>query len=219
MSFHLLDTNICIFSLNQQMGFERIVERLDGLERRQVGISAITVAELEFGAAASRRQGNNSKRLERFLVDFKVPFERDSARSYGPLRAMLQAQGNPIGPMDLLVAAHAIALKATLVTRNTREFQRVPGLRLEDWSAPIRIRRISQEAPHSNELDRHRQRKRVLRPALPFEIRQATMNSRNPIPAFCRFDPPFLLMLGQPASSRSQKVASKRGSAEGGSRQ
>ena len=94
------------------------------------------MAELEFGAAASKRQGDNFKRLERFLLDFEViAFDRESARPYGPLRAALQAQGMPIGPMDFLIAAHALALKAILVTNNTREFLRVPGLALEDWSA------------------------------------------------------------------------------------
>jgi tRNA(fMet)-specific endonuclease VapC len=137
MSFYLLDTNICIFLLNQRQGFERVVQRLDGLERRLVGLSAITVAELEFGVAASKRQGDNFKRLERFLVDFEVlPFDRDAAKSYGALRKALQTQGTPIGPLDILIAAHALALKATLVTNNTGEFLRVPGLAVEDWSTP-----------------------------------------------------------------------------------
>lgn len=136
MSFYLLDTNICIVLLNQRGGFERIVRRLDGLRRDQVGISAITVAELEFGSAASKRQGDNFARLERFLVDFDVrPFARREARCYGPLRAGLQARGTPIGPMDFLIAAHALAQNAVLVTNNLREFIRVPGLAVEDWLA------------------------------------------------------------------------------------
>ena len=138
MSFYLLDTNICIFLLNQRQGYERIVQRMDGLERRQVGLSAITVAELEFGVAASQRQGDNFQRLERFLVDFEVlPFDRDAAKPYGALRKVLQAQGTPIGPLDFLIAAHALALKARLVTNNTGEFLRVPGLAVEDWSTPF----------------------------------------------------------------------------------
>ncbi len=135
MSFHLLDTNICIFLLNQRRGFENIVQHMDGMSREDIGISAITVAELEFGIAASKKQNDNFNRLERFLLDFEViDFDRASAAAYGPLRSGLQAQGTPIGPMDFLIAAHALALKTTLVTNNTREFQRVPGLRLEDWS-------------------------------------------------------------------------------------
>ncbi|MCU0736530.1 MAG: PIN domain-containing protein [Methylotetracoccus sp.] len=135
MTLYLVDTNICIFLLNQQVGFEHIVRHMDGLQRQQMAISAITVAELEFGIAASKRQGDNSSRLERFLLEFEVlAFDRESARPYGPLRASLQAQGTPIGPMDFLIAAHALAARAVLVTNNTREFQRVPGLALEDWS-------------------------------------------------------------------------------------
>lgn len=135
MSPYLLDTNICIFLLNQRTGFENIVRHMDGRERGQVGISAITVAELEFGAAASKRHGDNFKRLERFLLEFEVfPFGRDAARPYGPLRAALQARGTPIGPLDFLIAAHALSLKAVLVTNNTGEFLRVPGLAVKDWS-------------------------------------------------------------------------------------
>ena len=135
MSLYLLDTNICIYLINQRSGFKNIVERMDGMDREKLGVSSITVAELEFGAAASKRQGDNFKRLERFLLDFEViAFDRESARPYGPLCAALQAQGMPIGPMDFLIAAHALALKAILVTNNTREFLRVPGLALEDWS-------------------------------------------------------------------------------------
>jgi len=135
MSLYLLDTNICIFLLNQKPGFEQIVKKMDGLERKLVGLSAITVAELEFGVAASKRQGDNFSRLERFLVDFEVfPYDRDAARPYGSLRNSLQAQGTPIGPLDFLIAAHALALKAMLITNNTREFHRIPGLCVEDWS-------------------------------------------------------------------------------------
>ena len=112
------------------------MQRLDGLERSQVGLSAITVAELEFGVAASKRQGDNFKRLERFLVDFEVlPFDRDAAKPYGSLRKVLQTQGTPIGPLDFLIAAHALALKMTLITNNIGEFLRVPNLAVEDWSA------------------------------------------------------------------------------------
>ena len=81
MSLYLLDTNICIFLINQRSGFKNIVERMDGMDREKVGVSSITVAELEFGAAASKRQGDNFKRLERFLLDFEViAFDRESAR-------------------------------------------------------------------------------------------------------------------------------------------
>lgn len=137
MSSYLLDTNICIFLLNQRGGFEYIIQRMDGMNREDIGISAITVAELDYGIAASKKQTDNARRLERFLLDFEViDFNRASAAAYGPLRSYLQSQGTPIGPMDFLIAAHALALNAILVTNNTREFERVPGLRLEDWTLP-----------------------------------------------------------------------------------
>jgi tRNA(fMet)-specific endonuclease VapC len=126
MSFYLLDTNICIVLLNQRGGFENIIQHMDGMSREDIGISAITVAELDYGIAASKKQRDNAKRLELFLLDFEViDFNRASAAAYGPLRSNLQAQGTPIGPTDFLIAAHALALNAILVTNNTREFERV----------------------------------------------------------------------------------------------
>ena len=137
MVTHLFDTNICIFLLNQRGEFERIIRRLEGRKRGEIAISAISAAELEFGIAASRRQGDNRGRLERFLAEFEiVPFDPAAARRYGPVRHQLQTQGIPIGPLDFLIAAHALALGAILVTNNTREFSRVPGLAVEDWTIP-----------------------------------------------------------------------------------
>lgn len=139
MTLYLLDTNICIALLNQRPGFESIVGHLDGLNRSQVALSAITVAELEFGIAASQRPIENRNRLERFLIDFEVVnFDRSAAHHYGPIRQALQSQGLPIDPLDFLIAAHALALAlaAVLVTNNTREFNRVPGLAVEDWLLP-----------------------------------------------------------------------------------
>lgn len=137
MSVYLLDTNICIFLLNQRSSFENIIQHMDGMSREDIGISAITVAELEYGIAASKKQSDNTKRLERFLLDFEViDFTRASASAYGLVRSDLQAQGMPIGPVDFFIAAHALALNATLVTNNVREFERVPCLRLEDWTLP-----------------------------------------------------------------------------------
>lgn len=136
MSLHLLDTTICLFLPSQREGFRRIVRPLDGLESEQVCISAVTVAELERGAAASQRQGDSFTRPERFLVELEVlPFDRPPARHYGPLRANLQARGKPIGSTDCLLAAHALSTDATLVTNNARELSRAPGLEVADWSA------------------------------------------------------------------------------------
>jgi len=133
---YLLDTNACIALLNQQPGYEGILRRMDGLEYGQVIISAITTAELRFGVEASARIEANRLKLERFLANFEVAaFDDAASRYYGALRAYLKAKGIPIGPLDTLIAGHALALKATVVTHNVGEFVRAPGLQVEDWLA------------------------------------------------------------------------------------
>jgi len=134
VSVVLLDTDICIYLLNQRSGFEHILKHLDGRSQGEVIISAITLAELRFGIAASKRRDFNSARLELFMALFEVaPFDEHAAAAYGPLRMYLQAQGTPIGPLDTLIAGHALSRGATVVTNNVREFSRVPDLDLENW--------------------------------------------------------------------------------------
>ena len=101
-----------------------------------VAISAIVLSELWYGASTSGRWAENAKRIRDFLSgDIAViPFDEDVAQTAGEIRAAVKAAGTPIGPYDLLIAAHAVRLGATLVTANAREFSRVPGLKLEDWS-------------------------------------------------------------------------------------
>ena len=100
----------------------------------QVVISSITLAELEFGISKSVRKKQNRLRFDLVLAPFEIaPFENRAASIYGPLRAELQAKGAPIGPLDTLIATHALALDCCLVTHNTSELERVFDLRLEDW--------------------------------------------------------------------------------------
>lgn len=130
----MLDTNVCICLLNQRTGYRNVLARLDGLDRAEVLISSITTAELRFGVSASARPVENLVKLERFLAEFEIAgFDDAASRRYGPVRAALKTAGTPIGPLDLLIAGHALALDATVVTNNLREFSRVPGLRSEDW--------------------------------------------------------------------------------------
>ena len=128
---YLLDTRICIYIINRRP-FE-VFARFEGLKVGQVAISSITGAELAFGVekSGSRR---NRQALDKFLAPLDiVPFDEEAMRAYGARRAHLEGQGTPIGSMDTLIAAQALALGATLVTNNGREFQRVPGLAVENW--------------------------------------------------------------------------------------
>lgn len=134
----LLDTNVCICLINQRSGYERILKRMNDLEHGQVLISSITTAELHFGVAASAMVERNMLKLERFLAAFEVvPFDEESSRRYGMVRAYLKAKGTPIGPLDTLIAGHALALNAIVVTNNVDEFARVPDLGVEDWLSAV----------------------------------------------------------------------------------
>ncbi len=138
MTCFLLDTDICIYLLNHRPGYKSIVKRMNGLNYGEVLISAITLAELRYGIDASQRRGASLSKLELFLAQFEVaPFDERAAAVYGSVRAHLRAQGTPIGPLDTLIAGHAKALGATLVTNNTAEFSRVPGLHLDNWVEPV----------------------------------------------------------------------------------
>jgi tRNA(fMet)-specific endonuclease VapC len=99
-------------------------------------LSSISVAELYFGVAKSG-SARNLGALEQFLEPLEIAdFDRPAAAAYGSLRAALEANGTPIDPLDTQIAAHALALGVTLVSNNTKEFARVPGLRLANWAQP-----------------------------------------------------------------------------------
>ncbi|NQX00836.1 PIN domain-containing protein [bacterium] len=102
----------------------------------RVGLSAISLAELEYGLRASGRYEAKRPALQQVLLPFEsFSFDPvDCVHHYGKVRATLEAAGKTIGPLDLLIAAHALALEATLITHNTREFKRVPGLNIDDWA-------------------------------------------------------------------------------------
>jgi tRNA(fMet)-specific endonuclease VapC len=134
----LLDTNVCIHLINRGPQVEMLAGRIGCYGRDQVLISSITLAELEFGIAKSQRRAQHRLRFDLFLAQFEIAlFDPRAAAFYGPLRASLQAVGKLIGPLDTLIAAHALALDTCLVTHNVREFERVPGLRIEDWFAGV----------------------------------------------------------------------------------
>jgi tRNA(fMet)-specific endonuclease VapC len=128
---YLLDTNTAIALLKERPQTLHHVRRV-GLSRLR--ICAPVEAELWFGVANSARQEQNRSRLLTLLEWLpSLPFAGQATQHFGDIRAHLARQGTPIGPYDLQIAAIAVALDLTVVTHNTREFTRVPGLKLEDW--------------------------------------------------------------------------------------
>jgi tRNA(fMet)-specific endonuclease VapC len=131
---YMLDTNICVSLIRQKPA--GLVARLTGHLPGEVGVSIITVAELSFGAQKSAQSRQNMLALEQFLLPLEVAdFDRPASDTYGLIRAYLERSGNTIGSMDMLIGAHALSLEVTLATNNTREFERIPNLRIEDWMA------------------------------------------------------------------------------------
>jgi tRNA(fMet)-specific endonuclease VapC len=129
----LLDTNICIFLIKCKPAI--VLQRLKRSLVSGIGISSITLSELEYGVQKSAQVERNAVSLLRFLTPFEiVAFDDSAAREYGKIRAMLERNGQPIGNMDMLIGAHAKSLGLTLVTNNVREFKRIDGLRIEDWT-------------------------------------------------------------------------------------
>ena len=128
----LLDTNICIYIIKQKP--PEVLQKFNAYPVGEVGISAITVAELEFGVQKSKFSTRNQQALTQFLLPLEiVDFNRAAAITYGYLRATLEKQGTPIGSLDTLIAAQALSLQTTLVTNNLKEFSRVPDLKLDNW--------------------------------------------------------------------------------------
>ncbi len=129
----LLDTNACIFVIKQKPA--SVLSRVAAMAVGDIGVSSITVAELQFGVAKSQHVAQNQAALEQFLAPLEiVDFDTDAAAAYGRIRAKLEAAGTPIGALDTLIAAHALSLGMTLITNNVREFARVPDLTVEDWA-------------------------------------------------------------------------------------
>mgnify|MGYP005844402627 CR=1 FL=1 len=129
---YMLDTDICIYAIKRRPA--AVIEALRVHESAGIGISIISVAELYFGARKSG-SAKNLLALRHFLAPLEVSdFDFEAARVYADIRFALESVGTPIGPLDTQIAAHALALDVTLVTNNTREFSRVPKLRLANWA-------------------------------------------------------------------------------------
>lgn len=130
---YLLDTNICIHVIRHKSS--KIIHHLTSLAIDDVGVSAIVLAELQYGIEKSVDPNRNQQALLQFLTPFvTVEFNQADAITYGKIRADLERRGLPIGPLDQLIAAQALSRNLILVTNNTREFSRVAQLQLEDWT-------------------------------------------------------------------------------------
>jgi tRNA(fMet)-specific endonuclease VapC len=129
---YLLDTNACIRYINGRS--PQIRAKLPTIPLAEIAVSAITKAEMFYGSAKSQTPEQSLKKQLEFLITVQsLPFDDSAATEYGRLRAFLEKQGTPIGSNDMLIAAIALAHNLILVTHNTAEFGRVPGLKLEDW--------------------------------------------------------------------------------------
>ena len=127
-----LDTNICSYVLRRHPA--AMLERFAGLNRQQVWLSSIVAAELRFGAV-KLGVPRFTTAVEAWLAGFEVQaWPVQATEHYAQIRAKLERAGNIIGAMDLLIAAHALANDSVLVTNNTKEFSRIPGLAVEEWS-------------------------------------------------------------------------------------
>ena len=130
---YLLDTNICVFVIRGKSAL--VLQRFRQQLPDDLGISTVTLAELRYGADKSNNALRNHTALNSFLAPIQiVTFDAECADYYGKVRSDLERRGLPIGPLDTMIAAQSLRLHLPLVTNNTSEFSRVPGLILEDWS-------------------------------------------------------------------------------------
>ena len=129
---YLLDTNICIYVLKNS--YPALTDKVFSFNPSLIAMSSVTVFELEYGAEKSNWGERTRQKLRQFIAPFTIlPFDSDDAVTAGRIRGVLEKQGNIIGPYDYQIAAQGISKGLTVVTHNTREFERIPGIILEDW--------------------------------------------------------------------------------------
>ncbi len=129
---YLIDTNICIYIMNNHP--PKVIEKFKKVVVGEVGISSITVSELYYGVYKSSQIDKNSQRAGEFLQPFSIlPYDENASRSYGIIRNELEKKGKVIGPLDMLIAAHALSNNLILITNNVKEFKRIKSLRVENW--------------------------------------------------------------------------------------
>lgn len=129
---YMLDTNICIYIIKKKPG--KVFDKFRSLKPGEVCISAITLAELEYGIEKSTNKEQNRFALLCFLTPIKIlPFSERAAIYFGKIRAKLEKNGNIIGVYDMMIAAHCLTESLTLVTNNISVFKQIDGLLLENW--------------------------------------------------------------------------------------
>lgn len=129
----MLDTNTCIYIIKQKPA--KVLKHFKVYSVGEIGISSITLAELRFGVEKSLHVQKNADALDAFILPLEIAdFDEKAAKVYGEIRSMLEKAENPIGSMDMLIGAHALSLNATLVTNNIKEFKRIKGLRVINWT-------------------------------------------------------------------------------------
>jgi tRNA(fMet)-specific endonuclease VapC len=130
---YLLDTNICIYIINEKP--EKILRKFEQYPVYEFGVSSITHAELQYGIEKSKNKNTNQNALDEFLLPLTIlPFHgKKVVTCYGEIRASLESKGKTIGPLDMLIAAHALSLDLTIISNNIKEFSRIPNLKYENW--------------------------------------------------------------------------------------
>ncbi len=130
---YLLDTNICIYIAKKSS--PALLARFEKLPAGETGMSVVTYLELIYGARKSQRVATNLSTIHELTAAIPVlPLDTSCADHFGRLRVDLERRGVPIGAYDLLIASHALSLNSTLITHNTREFSRIPHLKMADWT-------------------------------------------------------------------------------------
>jgi tRNA(fMet)-specific endonuclease VapC len=130
---YLLDTNICIYIINEKP--KKVLRKFEQYPVHDFGISSITHAELQYGVEKSKNKNTNQDALNEFLLPLTIlPFYGEKlVTCYGEIRSLLESKGETIGPLDMLIAAHALSLNLTIISNNIKEFSRVSNLKCENW--------------------------------------------------------------------------------------
>ncbi len=130
---YLIDTNICIYIMNKRP--IEIIHKFKQFGIGEIGVSTITVSELQYGVVKSKNRKLNKQRVEEFLAPLEIiPYDEIAANTYGDMRHKLEKRGGLIGPLDLLIAAHALSKNLVLITNNEKEFKRVKNLKVRNWA-------------------------------------------------------------------------------------